>query len=177
MKETISSSAQWNNAGKAGAVLGLVVIVYSLITTLIAKTYTSLAVMTVLHFAGYVLWFAKLIGCFLLMKYFITRQARNYSGVTPGDSLRYGAKIAFFSALICAAYVLWSMSTIDQEGLTMLFKEAMANVPVDSNTQASIDGIINNAPVIFTVTQFLYCFIYGWIISAVIARMVPTEDL
>ena len=112
---------------------------------------------------NYILWFAKLVGCFLLMKYFIRKQSRTYSGVDTRASFSYGLKIALCSALICAAYTLWSVTQIDAEGLTMLFNEAISENQVDNNTKAAIEKLINNAPVLFTVAQFIYCFLCGLI--------------
>ena len=177
MKETISNSTQWNNAAKAGLVLGGTVIVYSFATLLLSKVHGSAIVLILMRLLNYILWFAKLVGCFLLMKYFIRKQSRTYSGVDTRTSFSYGLKIALCSALICAAYTLWSVTQIDAEGLTTLFNEAISENQVDNNTKAAIEKLINNAPVLFTVAQFIYCFLCGLIITSIITRTTPTEDI
>ena len=179
MEESYSRKDFWNGAGKAGLVLGLVPVVYMLVEQLLlqdaADTLGNLPA-TLVTFA---LWLAKFAGCIFLMRWFLQRFAAAHPGVSRRDVYRYGTAIALTSALVYSAFVLAWSKFIDPEMFSRAFEEAASRYSsmMDSNTTEMMESLADKMPVIAFFSNLIYCFLYGTVLSAILAgNVAPDKD-
>lgn len=178
MAVILTSKAIWNEAGKAGIALGGTVIGCSLISSLVGQIDGGTMVKFFISVFGFLIWAAKFGGCIWLMSFFMKKLAADYEEVTNHDTYRLGVASALLSALIVAGFTLASVMFITPETYLETFQAAMAqSVPMlDSNSQEVFDSLIDNLPVIMFVSNLLYCFIYGWILSFILSRNIPSSN-
>jgi len=176
--ERYTSREFWDSASKAGLALGAVSIVYTLVSQLftpdviskIGAFPTTLITMT--------LWVVKFAGCIWLMKFFLTRFAGSYSGMTRQDVFKQGAAAAFLSALIYSAFYFAYVSFINPE----VFNEAMDTAIesyssfMDSNTSAMMEQLKGKLPMISFVSNLIYCSIYGSVLSSILSRNIVSDN-
>lgn len=170
---------KWNMAGTAGLVLGGVCIAYGLLTLLtgkIANASTGLAfLLSLLNFA---LWAAKFVGCILLMKFFMKRYAASESGITNKDTFSFGVIVALLSALICSAFQYANLVFINPESINAIFDTILQQYSssFDSNTLNQFDSIKDKMPELTFTMNFIYCFLFGVILSAILSANIPSRN-
>lgn len=174
MKETVTGRILWNNAGKAGAVLGLVSAAFMFISQAMAGT-GSPVVSTALNI---LLWTVKFVGCIWLMRFFMLRLCLRYDGVTNSVTMKYGAAIAFLSALIYSAFLLANLLFITPDLIDMQFDQMMQMYSgmLDSNSLTMMENMRESYPQIAFFTQLIYCFLYGTLLSFILSRYIPKND-
>ena len=176
MKEKIDNSILWNAAGKSGLVLGL----FSG-ACLAAKQLTSLywdAPLAVSLLGGF-LWLLEFAGCIWLMAFFMKKLCADYEGVSGMDTRRYGRRIAFCSALILAGISLLLVVTVAGDATEAAMDEAFQAYGsyFDANAQAAFDDMRDKLPALTFFSQFLWGWIYGCILSAILSRYIPKQDI
>lgn len=178
MTGNITSRTIWNEAGKAGIALGGTVIVCSLLSSLIGQLNGGTMVKFFLSVFGFILWAVKFGGCMWLMAYFMKKLVADYDDVTNQDTYRLGVASALLSGLIVAAFTLASVMYITPEAYLETFQTAMQQAlpTLDSNSQEIFDSLTDNLPVIMFISNLLYCFIYGWILSFILSRNIPSSN-
>ena len=177
MAESYSKKDFWDGAGKAGLVLGLVPIVYMLIEQLLLQDAAQKLGALPTTLITFLLWAAKFAGCILLMRWFMERFAARYDGVTRREASRYGTAIALTSALIYSAFVLAWSKFIDPEMFTRAFEQAAEQYSafLDSNTTAMMEQMQDKMPVISFFSNFIYCFLYGTVLSSILSSRVGKD--
>ena len=178
MKEPVSRRILWNEAGKAGLVLGIVPIVYSLLATLLAKLSGGVGVAMLLSVFKFLVWAAKFAGCIYLMKFFMTKFAEKYDGVDNKKSFRFGMAIAALSALIVAAFTLLQSTLLNPEEIQEAMQESISQYSsmLDSNSMSALDSMMNNMPQIMFFSNLIYCFLFGTVVSSILSRNIPSRD-
>jgi hypothetical protein len=179
MKQNINSSALWNEGGKVALVLGGVSVLYALITSFISVKSGNISTNTVLVFINFVLWFLKLIGCIFLMQFFMKRLVIKYSGVDNKVTMHFGTIVSFLSALIVAGYSLLSLSLMSNSEIKSIIYSSIGDNAklLDLNTQNAFENIINNLPVYSFFIMLIYCFLYGYILSLILSKRIPSNNL
>ena len=174
MKETVSTRILWNNAGKAGAVLGLT----SAAVMFLNQLASGMSSTGLVLLASSVLWLVKFAGCIWLMRFFMQRLADRYDGVTGSTSFKYGMMIAFLSALIYSAVLLANMLFISADLTQQQFDQVMQAYAgiLDANSISMMEKLENVYPQIAFFSQLVYCFMYGTILSLILSRFIPRND-
>ena len=174
MKEKINSGIMWNEAGKAGIVLGGVVIIYSLLVSLAAQLNGALS-----GILAFVLWGAKFGGCLCLMRFFLQKLAQRYDGVTNRKAFSYGVRIALLSALVCSAYAL-SDAILHPETVEEVFGLVRSQLSemnmLDSNTLDAMDRMQRNYPAYMFFSNLIYCFLFGTVVAKIYSSRFPQAD-
>lgn len=172
MKETLSRRILWNNAGKAGAVLGIATAALMFIDQTLSGLQTAGIVLRA------IVWAIKFGGCIWLMRFFMTRLCDRYSGVTNSDTMKYGMMIAFLSGLIYSAFMLANILIISPDLIDKQFDLIIQSYSsfLDSNTLSSIEKMKSIYPQTAFITQLIYCFLYGTVLSAILSRYIPKAD-
>ncbi|MBQ3722517.1 MAG: DUF4199 domain-containing protein [Bacteroidales bacterium] len=167
----------WDIAGKAGLVLGAVSIAYMLAEQLWLQDGSGQTPTLTATFATIVLWVAKFVGCILLMRFFMRRYAAKNEGVTQRDARSCGTAIALTSALIYSAFVLAWSKFVDPEMFTRAFEQAAEQYSafLDSNTTAMMEQMQDKMPVISFFSNFIYCFLYGTVLSSILSSRVGKD--
>lgn len=172
MGETINRTILWNNAGKAGAILGIANAALMFIDQALSG----------MHAAGLLLralvWAIKFGGGIWLMKFFMTRLCTRYQGATNSDTLKYGMIISFLSGLIYSAFVLANILIISPDLIDAQFDLIIQYYSrhFDANTLSSIEKMKAVYPQTAFFSQLLYCFLYGTALSAILSRYIPKRD-
>jgi len=170
---TLESEIIKNKAAGAGLVLGAVSGAYIFVEQLIGSFHTPLA-----GLAGMLLWAGKLVACIMLMKRFMVKLCIEYPEASMFDTRRLGNWIAVFSGIITAAasYVALQYVFPDaiKESMDMLYKAYGSQF--DSNTKDALQKIESDMPLISLVSTFIWCLIYGYVLSGILSRRVPGFD-
>lgn len=172
MDETINQKILWNNAGKAGAVLGIATAALMFIDQALSGLQTIGLLLRA------VIWVIRFVGCILLMRYFMQRLCARYSGVTNSDTFRYGMIIAFLSGLIYSAFILANILIISPDLIDKQFDLIIQSYSsfLDSNTLSSVEQMKSIYPQTAFFSQLIYCFLYGTALSAILSRYIPKTD-
>ena len=175
MNDNISKGALLNHAAIAGLALGAVSTAYLFAVQYLPQMISSSVAVSLITA---VLWIAKFAGCIYIMKAFMQRLADSFDGVQRQHTLRLGVFASLFSALIFSAANLADMLYISPESIEQAFDIALSQYSsmLDSNSLAVIDGFKENMPAITFFSNFIYCFLYGTILSAILSRYVPEVD-
>ena len=180
MKETVSGRALWNDAAKTGLVLGGVCILYNLIVSLLVPGEGTGGLVAGLLFGlRTLLWIAKVVGCLFLMRFFLLRICLKYEGVTQKNVFGYGVRIALLSALVYSAYILSDAILLKPEAIDALFESISSTMGsmMDANTQAALDLMRQNYPQYLFFGNFIYCFLFGTLLSRLYSRELPPSSL
>ncbi len=175
MEENLIKRNMWNGAAKAGLALGGVSSVYLFATQFMGGAELPAFVNLLLN--G-VLWVAKFGGCIWLMMFFMKKFAAENKGADNRDTRRFGIIAAFLSALVYSAVSFANVAFISAD----MFNEQMGIMMqqlapmMDSNTMAEMDSYIENLPQLTFISNLIYCFIFGAVLSAILSKNIPSRD-
>lgn len=173
MKESLNNKILFNEAGIAGLPLGAISIISSLINgPLTGADFTGVGVIS------FLLWFAKFFGCIWVMKYFMLRLADRYDNVDHKVTMKLGVYAALLSALIYSGYTFADIEFFRPDYYQAQFDTAMQNMSsmLDSNTTTIMENMIDNFGQITFFINFIYCSVYGIILSAILSRSKADRD-
>ena len=180
MEERKVKAEIWNAAGKAGAVLGILCVVCMLLSNLVGKIPTEgnfgLSILSTL--LSVLIWLAKFVGCIVLMRLFMLNLSRKNPEFTRVETFRFGTATALLSALIVAGGFLCYVLFISPDSLGESFEQVMAQMApsMDENSRQIIEGMKDRMPVIGFFSQLIYCFLYGWVLSLILSRNIPSSN-
>ena len=167
----------WNDAGKAGLVLGGVSAAYFAVELLGSGLQPGMG--TALFAAGkFVLWIVKFVGCILLMKFFMKKFAAANPEATSNDCFRMGAATALLSALLYSALYLGYVGFINPDMLSDAIHTTMEQMSsmLDSNSRQLMEDMIPKLPAMVFFTNLIYCTLYGTLLSAILSRRIPSRN-
>lgn len=169
----------WNQAAKAGLVLGGVSALYLMVTYLLGLINSSGFVKILLSVVGALLWAAKFAACVYLMKSFIQKFANGQPEESGGRKLSafsYGALVSFLSALIYSAVYLAYNTYIVPEIFDQLM-ESYRNMPImTSETLETIEQIMPKMPTIMFFSNLIYCTLFGIIVTAFVSKNTESSN-
>jgi hypothetical protein len=165
MKKTLDNNTLWNEAAKAGAFLGG--------TSVGCLALKELAGMSGNNFlitaAAIILWAVEFFGCILIMKNVMLSLRDRYEGVKMEDTYKLGRRAALLSGLLLA-----SAQTL----FILKMPEADMNDFVNQlSTALPMEGMMDKLPVVTFITQWIYCFLYGTVLSSVMSRYIFLQKL
>ncbi len=165
----------WNDAAKAGIVLGLVPVVYLFLTQLVGKGLVSHAFLA--GAVNFLLWLVKFIACIWLMMLYMKKFARERRA-DNSETFRYGCIVAICSALIVAAFSLANVLLINPDAVSSQFNAVFENYSssMDSNTQEILVRIQGMMPQLTFFSNLIYCFLFGVILSYILSRNIPPRN-
>ncbi len=181
MDEISPRSLLWNKAGKSGFLLGIMTIAFMLASSLSGTLLggaESFGSRMLGNFLGILLWVAKIVSCILLMRYFLKRLVAEYPAADNADTLKYGIRIALFSSLIVIAYNIADVLLIHPDMYADSIRQMMEQFSsmMDSNTLEMMEKMTGRMPVYVFFVLFLYNFVWGWILSIILSRNIPSRD-
>ncbi|MBR1872362.1 MAG: DUF4199 domain-containing protein [Bacteroidales bacterium] len=178
MAESLENGTIWNESAVAGLVLGGFTIVVTLVSSLSAKIGGGAMLAFLSTVLSFLLWALRFAGCILLVRYFMKRLAEKYPSADNRDTRKLGNRMALLSAVIVAAYSLASMTFIDPESLSTAVQTALSSMPtgLDSNTMSAMEKVMDKLPVISFFSTFIYCWLYGTVLSAILSSNIPSRN-
>ena len=175
MEQNVIQKNMWNTAGKAGLFLGLASTAYLFISQVLGQAGMPALVNSIVSF---VLWTAKFIGCIWLMKHFMKEFVSENEGVTNSKTFKLGMAMALLSALVYSAFAFANVAFISPD----LFAEQMDIMMqqmapmMDSNTMSIMETYMENLAQITFVSNLIYCFLFGMVLSFILSRNIPSKD-
>lgn len=170
------SADMWNQAAVAGLSLGGVSIAYMLLTYLLGLLPEGAAFNVLTSVLNLLLWVGKLVGCILLLRFFIRKYASSDIEASHSKSFKFGALVAFLSALVySAAYMGYCMLNLDQ--ITEVAVATLNSLP--GATQQMYDMVDSMMPKMPTMGFFMnlgWCTLYGVIVSAILSQKIPDDN-
>ena len=169
------SKALWNEAGRVGFVFGG----FSSLCLLL-KEGAALTGSSFLETAAVIiLWAVEFFGCILLMKKYMLDLRDKYDGVTMEQAYHFGRRVALLSGLILAtvnAVILIKMPPETMENFVTELNTAVAG-KLGAGYEDEVGRVVDRLPLYTFIFQWLYCFLYGSILSAIMARYIFMQDL
>lgn len=167
----------WDSAGKAGLVLGLISIAYTLLNWLTGKLGADgVGIAFLIGALNVVLWLAKFVGCILVMRFLMKRYVASEPGADNSDSFRFGVATSLLSALLFSAFILAFYSFIAPDAIKEAMDTVMQNPAIGSEGLAAIEAIMPKMPMIMFFSQLSYCFLFGLALSAILSRRIPSRN-
>ncbi len=174
MKETVDNNILWNEAAKAGFLLGAVSIGCLALKELATLSGSSF----LLQAAAIILWAVEFFGCILLMKKVQLDLRDKYQGVKMEDTYKLGRRAALLSGLLLASAQTLLILKMPQEEMTAFVSQMTSALPaLSSSEKEQLDGMLDKLPVITFFSQWIYCFLYGTVLSAVMSRYIFVQKL
>ena len=175
MEQKALRKTLWEEAGKAGLVLGAVSSVYLFLTQFLGESempaLISMLVTTIL-------WAAKFGGCIWLMMYFMKRFAQQNAGIENNTTYRFGLAVSVLSALIYAAAAFANTAFVSADMIAENMKVLMEQMApmMDSNSANQMEDLMARLPQITFFSNFFYCIIYGSARSFIRSRNIPNKN-
>ena len=166
----------WHAAGTAGLALGAVSSIYLFTGQFLAGDLSPASLWQQVF--GMALWAIKFIACIWLMKFFMTKFARENKSAGRKDIFRMGRATALLSALMFSAIYLANMLYISADFYNEIFQETIRQVQssLDANSLSMLEKIVGKLPQITFTYYLIYCFIFGTVLSAIISRTIPLQE-
>ena len=170
MSVKLDNKILWNEAGRVGFVFGGFSSLCLVLKEGAALTGSSFLVTA----AAVILWAVEFFGCILLMKKYMLDLRDKFDDVTAVDTYRFGRRVALLSGLILAAVDAFLIMKMPQETVESVITEL--NTAVASKMGAGFEGevgkFVDKLPLYTFIGQWLYCFLYGSLLSAIMSRYI-----
>ena len=166
----LDSKTLWNEAGRVGFVFGGFSSLCLVLKEGAGLTGSSFLVTA----AAIILWAVEFFGCILLMKKYMLDLRDKYDGVTMVDTYRFGRRVALLSGLILAAVDAAIIMKMPQETVTSVMSELSAAMPAGMGrvSEDELGRFVDKLPLYTFIGQWLYCFLYGSLLSAIMSRYI-----
>lgn len=167
----------WNAAGKPGLVLGVVSILYMVINHFIGKIAATGSVAIIVGFANFLLWAGKLFLCIWLMRTFMLGFSAAHKSADNNKVFRFGVVVALLSAIVFSAFNLVYMLYIAPEILSESFDLVMQQYAgrFSASEMESLSNMQADLPRFTFIINFIWCFLFGTILSAIFSRKIPSD--
>ena len=169
----LDNKTLWNEAGRVGFVFGGFSSLCLVLKEGAGLTNSHFLVMA----AAIILWAVEFFGCILLMKKYMLDLRDKFDGVTMVDAYRFGRRVALLSGLILAAVDAFIIMKMPQETVTSVMGELSAAMPASlgSVSEDDLGRLVDKLPLYTFIGQWLYCFLYGSLLSAILSRYIFTQ--
>ena len=173
MNGKLDNTHLWNEAAKAGLLFGLVSV-----SCLGLKELATLSGSTFLvQAAAIVLWAVEFFGCILLMKKVQLDLRDKFEGVKMADTFVLGRRAALLSGLLLASAQALIIMHMPEETMDQLVGAVSEAMPMSASQKEQMDGMLDKLPVLTFLFQWMYCFLYGTILSSIMSRYIFLQKL
>ena len=166
----LNGKTLWNEAGRAGFVLGG----FSSLCLLLKEGAALTGSTFLVQAAAIILWAVEFFGCILLMKKYMLDLRDKFDGVTMVDTYRFGRRVGLLSGLILASVDALLIMNMPQDAVASVVGELTAAVSgqLGSGYEDQVARIVDKLPLYTFIFQWLYCFLYGSLLSAILSRYI-----
>lgn len=173
MNKMLDNSSLWNEAAKGAALLGAVSVGCLVLKELAGQSGSNFLITA----AAVILWVVEFFGCILLMKRSMLDLRDHYSGVQMADTARLGRRMALLSGLLLASAQALFIMKMPQEELNTLTDELSKAIPATAADRDTLDSVITRLPVYTFVVQWVYCYLYGSVLSSILSRYIFMQEV
>ncbi|MBR4775127.1 MAG: hypothetical protein IK008_03425 [Bacteroidales bacterium] len=172
MNKTLDNTSSWNEAAKTGAYLGGISVGCLALKELAAASGSTFLVQA----AAIILWAVQFFGCILVLKNGMLSFRDRYEGVKMADTFRMGRRSALLSGLVVASAQALFIMKAPAADITALADQIAQAVPGGIDRE-DVDRVMDKLPVITFITQWIYCFLYGTVLSSLLSRYIFLQKL
>ena len=173
----IEKKTLWNDAGRAGLILGGVCVAYMLCNFLLGKVGgDNKIVMVLASLVSFLLWAVKFGACLFLMRFFMKKFASENPEVTNSETFRFGCAVAVLSALIYSAAYMAYVMFIAPDTFSQAIEVMADNPMITSEMMELMEQIIPKMPTMTFFLNFFYCWMFGNVLSAIYSRNIPSTN-
>ena len=173
MKGKLDNTALWNQAAKAGGLFGLVSV-----SCLVLKELAGMSGSSFLSQAAFIiLWTVEFLGCILLMKKVQLDLRDRYEDVKMADTFVLGRRAALLSGLLLASAQALIILYMPEETMNELVSAVSEAMPMSASQQEQMDGMLDKLPVLTFLFQWMYCLLYGTVLSSIMSRYIFLQKL
>ena len=164
------SKTLWNEAGRVGLVFGG----FSSLCLVLKEAAGLTDTVFLVQAAAIILWAVEFFGCILLMKKYMLDLRDKYEGVTLLDTYHFGRRVALLSGLILAAVDAVLIMKLPQDTVADVMNELTASVTakMGAGYEGQVAQVIDRLPVYVFFGQWIYCFLYGSLLSGIMSRYI-----
>ena len=166
----LDNKTLWNEAGRVGFVFGG----FSSLCLLLKEGAGLTGSNFLVTAAAIILWAVEFFGCILLMKKYMLDLRDKFEGVTMVDTYRFGRRVALLSGLILAAVDAFLIMKMPQDTVASVMNELSAAMPAGLGrvSEDDLGRLVDKLPLYTFIGQWLYCFLYGSLLSAILSRYI-----
>ena len=166
----LDNKTLWNEAGRVGFVFGG----FSSLCLLLKEGAGLTGSNFLVTAAAIILWAVEFFGCILLMKKYMLDLRDKFEGVTMVDTYRFGRRVALLSGLILAAVDAFLIMKMPQDPVASVMTELSAAMPAGLGrvSEDDLGRLVDKLPLYTFIGQWLYCFLYGSLLSAILSRYI-----
>lgn len=169
----VDNTAIWNEAAKLGFYLGAV----SVGCLVLKELATVSGINALMQAAVIILWVVEFFGCILILKNGMLRLKEKFPEALMEDSFRLGRRAALLSGLILASAQTLFILYMPQEQLDAYIQEVTSVMPLSGSDKDALDSMLDRLPLITFISQWLYCFLYGTVLSSFLSRYIFLQNL
>ena len=166
----LENNTLWNEAARWGLLFGLFSSLCLGLKEAAALSGSTFAVQA----AGIILWAVEFFGCILLMKRCML-SLRDRLGAGMEECYRLGKRTALLSGLILASVETVFILKMPQDALSGLVESAASQLGAAQREQ--LEAAMDYLPTVTFFTQWIYCYLYGTILSSIMARYIFMQNL
>lgn len=167
----IDNNTIWNEAAKAGAWLGAVSIGCLLLKEGAVLSGSSFLIQA----ATIILWAVEFFGCILLMKKLMLDMRDRYEGVKIEHTYTLGKRAALLSGLLLASAQALIIMRMPPEAIDEMLSQFTGSLTAAQ--KESVEGMMDSLPLITFIFQWLYCYLYGTVLSSILSRYIFLQKL
>ena len=166
----LDSKTLWNEAGRVGLVFGG----FSSLCLVLKEGAAFTGSTFLVQAAAIILWAVEFFGCILLMKKYMLDLRDKFEGVTMEDTYHFGRRVGLLSGLILAAVDAFLIMKLPQDTVAGVVNELTTTVSsqLGNISEDDLDRIVDKLPLYTFIFQWFYCFLYGSLLSAIMARYI-----
>jgi hypothetical protein len=170
----LDSKTLWNEAGRVGFVLGG----FSSLCLLLKEGAGLTGSTFLVQAAAIILWAVEFFGCILLMKKYMLDLRDKFDGVSIADAYHFGRRVALLSGLILASVDAFVIMKMPEETIASVVSELTAAVGAQFGnvSEDEVGRIVDKLPLYTFIFQWLYCFLYGSLLSAILSRYIFIQE-
>ena len=170
----LDNKTLWNEAGRVGFVFGGFSTLCLLLKEGAALTKSDFLIQA----AAIILWAVEFFGCIRLMKKYMLDLRDKFDDVTMVDTYKFGRRIGILSGLIFAAANAILVMNTPQETMTSLVSQLSASLSsFGSLSEDEVGRLVDKLPLYTFIFQWIYCFLYGSVLSAIMSRYIFARDI
>ena len=173
MKGKLDNTLLWNEAAKAGALLGLVSISCLALKELAGMSGSAFLVQA----AAIILWAVEFFGCILLMKKLMLDLRDRYEGVKMEHTYKFGRRAALLSGLLLASAQALFILRMPPESIDTMLSQVSESFGLTAKDMENAGGILDRLPLYTFLFQWAYCFLYGTLLSGFLSRYIFLQRL
>ena len=176
MEQNTLNKNIWNAAGTAGLALGAISSAYLFAGQLIAGNLSPATLWQ--QVLSLILWGLKFAMCILIMKLSMAKYAYETKASDKKQIFKMGVAAALLSSLVYSGFYLANMLYISPEFYNMVFETTIneMSASIDSNSAAALEKLKAYLPQIVFLSNFIYCFLFGTVLSAILSRNISPKD-